>query len=186
MKFFSIKNIALSLIFSLSIFGLLACSNASATKSDLNKSDFPLAPTGLMQANLNKLDGSTFKLADYKGKVILVNVWATWCRPCLQEIPHLIELQTNHQAKGFEVIGLNLDSSEDAELIKSFQSRMNINYQLARGEDKIFEEFYKVSNKDAIPQTFLISRDGRLLGVFIGGGKALQRLIESVNKVMAE
>ena len=96
----------------------------------------------------------------------------------------MIKLQTAYKTKGFEIIGLNLD--EDAETVKPFNEAMKINYDLAIGDRDLFEEFYKVSKKDAIPQSFLINREGKLLGVFVGGGMSLKRLIDGVEKVMAE
>ena len=169
--------------------GFTACSNATATKSDntqsgFPKGDYPPAPTGLMQATLTKTDGTTFKLADYKGKVLVVNAWATWCGPCRQEMPELVRLQNELKDKGFEVIGLNVDADEDFTLIKDFGKEMGINYELVKGDEKLFLEFLKISKKDAIPQSFLIDRDGRLLGVFVGAGKSLQRLIEGVQKAV--
>ncbi|NJM54264.1 MAG: TlpA family protein disulfide reductase [Blastocatellia bacterium] len=139
-----------------------------------------------MQATLTRLDGSSLKLEDYRGKVLVVNVWATWCGPCRHEIPELIKLQDKHKAGGFEVIGLNLDEDEDAELIKEFAKEFNINYELLRGNHELFGEFYRVSKRDAIPQSFLIDREGKLLGVFVGGGSGLKKLIESVDKVVSE
>jgi thiol-disulfide isomerase/thioredoxin len=184
MKFLVNKKKSLVLTLCGMMLGLLSCSN-TANKTEQNK-DYPPAPPALMQASLTKVDGTNFKLEGYKGKVVLVNVWATWCGPCRQEIPELIKLQTANQDKGFEIIGLDLDEGDSPEMIKEFGSQLKINYPLARGEEKLFQEFYRVSQRDAIPQSFLIDREGRLLGVFVGGGGALKRLIESVNKVMAE
>lgn len=184
MKSLSIKT-ALILVLSLTVAIISGCSNMAAPP-ELKKSDYPPAPTNLMQATLTKLDGSTFKLSDYKGKVLIVNVWATWCGPCRQEIPHFIELQKELKDKGFEIIGLNVDDDDTPEAIKDFGKEMGVNYDLVKGESKLFGEFYKVSNRDAIPQSFLIDREGRLLGVFVGGGSALTRLINSAHKVTSE
>lgn len=181
------RKIFLVLVLSLIISMISACSGTNATPApEVRKSEYPPAPTALMQATLTKLDGSSFKLEDYRGKVLVVNVWATWCGPCRHEIPELIKLQNRHKAKGFEVIGLNLDEDEDAELIKEFSKEFEINYELARGESQLFKEFYQVSKRDAIPQSFLIDREGKLLGVFVGGGSGLKKLIESVDKVVSE
>lgn len=177
------KKIILFLVLSIIISVISACSGTTATPA-VKQGDYPPAPTNLMQASLTKLDGSSFKLNDYRGKVLLVNVWATWCGPCRQEIPELIELQNKHKAKGFEVIGLNVDEGEDAEMIKDFGKEFNVNYDLVRGESELFREFYQISKKDAIPQSFLIDREGKLLGVFVGGGSALKKLIVSVDKVV--
>lgn len=181
------KKVLLILVLSLLISIISACSGTTNNNTpEVKRGDYPPAPTGLMQANLTKIDGSSIKLSDYKGKVLLVNVWATWCGPCRNEIPELIELQDKHKAKGFEIVGLNLDEEETPEMIKDFGKEMNINYELARGEGQLFKEFYQVSKKDAIPQSFLIDREGKLLGVFVGGGSALKKLIDSVNKVVVE
>jgi thiol-disulfide isomerase/thioredoxin len=178
------KKIVLILI--LSLIGLIISGCTKTTPpSEVKSGDYPPAPPDLMNATLTKLDGSTFKLADYKGKVLIVNVWATWCGPCRQEIPEFIELQTDLKDKGLEIIGLNLDEMEGAELIKEFGKEMGVNYELVRGDSKLFREFYKVSNRDAIPQSFLIDREGRLLGVFVGGGgKTLQKLLDSAHKAV--
>lgn len=180
------KKIVLVLVVSIIISIISACSWTSATAPEVKKNDYPPAPANLMQSTLTKIDGGSFKLNDYKGKVLVVNVWATWCGPCRQEIPELIQLQNKHKAKGFEVIGLNLDEGEDAEMIKEFGKEMSINYELARGESDLFREFYNVSKRDAIPQSFLIDREGKLLGVFVGGGAALKKLIANVEKVVSE
>ncbi len=184
-----IKYLALLVVLIVVSTGFMACSNASATKSNNSQGkgsigDYPPAPTALMNATLTKTDGTTFKLSDYKGKVILVNAWATWCGPCLQEMPELVRLQTELKDQGFEVIGLNVDGDEDVELIKDFSKQRGINYDLVKGDEKLFLEFLKISKKDAIPQSFLIDREGRLLGVFVGAGNSLKRLVESVHKAV--
>ena len=188
-----VKKLVLLSVLSLIISSLSGCTNTGAAPeikqkepSQAKNSGYPPAPTSMMQATLTKLDGSTFKLADYQGKVLIVNVWATWCGPCRQEIPELVELQKELKDKGFEVIGLNLDEAEDAEMIKEFGKEMSVNYDLVKGDEQLFVEFLKVSKKNAIPQSFLIDRDGKLLGVFVGGGSALKRLIESAHKVTAD
>lgn len=178
------KKIILILVLSFIVSIISGCYATNKTSPEVKIGDYPPAPSALMNAKLTKLDGSTFKLSDYKGKVLLVNVWATWCGPCRNEIPELMELQSKHKAKGFEVIGLNLDEAEDAEMIKDFGKEFEVNYDLVRGESDLFREFYQVSKKDAIPQTFLIDREGKLLGVFVGGGGALRKLIDNVNKVV--
>lgn len=179
------KNTALIFVLSLIITVMSGCSGSSAS-SDFKTTDYPPAPANLMNATLTKLDGSTFKLADYKGKVLVVNVWATWCGPCRHEIPELIKLQKDLKEKGFEVVGLNVDDDETPEMIKGFAGEMGVNYDLVKGDHNLFLEFYKISKKDAIPQSFLIDREGKLLGVFVGGGPTtLKKLIDSANKVTA-
>lgn len=147
-------------------------SNPAAQENTGSKGDYPPAPAAIIQAELTKTDGTPFKIEDYKGKVVLVNLWATWCGPCKAEMPELVKIQEAHREKGFEIIGLNIDEEEDAEMIKAFGEQMGLNYQLAKGEYSLGKEFLKISKVDAIPQSFLIDREGRLVGVFIGGGKS--------------
>ena len=160
------------------------CGN-SGNQTSVNRGDYPPAPSKLMNASLTKLDGSTFKLTDYKGKVLVVNVWATWCGPCRIEIPHFVKLQDELKDKGFEIVGLNVDEEDTPEMIKEFGKEMNVNYDLVKSDENLFGEFLYVSKQNAIPQSFLIDREGRLLGVFVGGGdKTVSRLTENVKKII--
>src|SRR6266508_1365662 len=89
----------------------------SASTSNSEESSIPPLPENVMQASINLLDGQKAKLADYAGKVLIVDVWATWCGPCRPEIPHLVELANEYKGKGVEVIGLTNEKPEtDAEM----------------------------------------------------------------------
>ena len=195
MKLF-VKNTVLFICLSLVILMFAGCSTTSSVKlegnnsnvvdnkSNLPKSEYPSAPVPIMQAQLTKIDGTNFKLADYKGKVLLVNLWATWCGPCKAEMPEFVKLQEANKENGFEVIGLNVEEEETTDILKDFGEKMGINYQLVKGEESLAREFLKISKVDAIPQTFLIDRDGKLVGVFVGGGKNVEKIKDSVGKIM--
>lgn len=165
---------------------LALLSGCPASSNTLPKSDYPAMPGEIMQTEIFNLDGTKFKLEDYRGKVLLVNLWATWCGPCRREMPDLVKLQQDNKNRGFEIIGVNVDESEDAELIKQFSQSMGLNYQLGMSDHNLYSEFVKLSKFDAIPQSFLIDREGRLTGVFVGGGKAVPKLIEAANKLAQE
>ena len=182
--------IALSLVFS----SLTGCPTAN-TKSDANNpqtstspaksSEFPLAPTGILQSEIKMLDGTTFKLADKKGKVLLINLWATWCGPCRSEMPELIAMQEKYKDKGFEIIGLDTDKSESVSEIQSFAEQMKLNYQLGYADEKLFGEFVKLSKMNGIPQSIVIDRESRLTGVFAGGGAGVvNKMKETVEKIV--
>src|ERR1044072_4771232 len=89
-----------------------APSNTAEVSSEKNKGNYPPAPSAIMQNENKLLDGTTFKLEDKKGKIVLVNLWATWCGPCIGEMPHIVEMQEKYKDKGFEVIGLDSDEGE--------------------------------------------------------------------------
>lgn len=180
------KKVVLIVCLSLLAALVSSCETKEGQTITNNPGDYPPAPTKLMNATFSRLDGSTFKLTDYKGKVLIVNVWATWCGPCRHEIPAFVKLQTELKDKGFEIVGLNVEEEDTLEMIKDFGNELNVNYDLVTSEENLFGEFYYVSKMNAIPQSFLIDREGRLLGVFVGGGnQTLKKLIDNSRKVVA-
>ncbi|MGI8638861.1 MAG: TlpA disulfide reductase family protein [Pyrinomonadaceae bacterium] len=153
---------------------------------EAKKSDYPPAPVGVSQAEIKNLDGSTFKIEEKKGKVVLLNLWATWCGPCRAEMPELIALQDKYRDKDFEVIGLNTDD-ESVEEIKDFAAKMKLNYTLAWADGKLRNELLRISKYNGIPQSYMIDREGKLRGVFTGGGaKVINQLKETAEKVINE
>lgn len=168
----------------------VANSSVASGNADTNaarkKSEYPAMPVAVAQTEIKKIDDSTFKLADKKGKVLLVNLWATWCGPCRGEMPHLVEMQETHEDKGFEIIGLDVDP-EPVEEIKEFAEKMKLNYQLGWASRDLVNEFYRISKFDGIPQSYVIDRDGNLRGVFTGGGRdVVEKMKETVDKVVTE
>lgn len=162
-------------------------SNTTAPQPEKPKVNYPPAPSAIMTADVKNLDGATFKLQDKKGKVVLVNLWATWCPPCIGEIPHLAEMQEKYKDKGFEVIGLDIDEGETREKIESFAAKHKINYQLGWTNDAMANEFIKLSKLPGIPQSILINREGQLTGVFAGGSpKVIGQMKQTVEKIVNE
>ncbi|MEO7538792.1 MAG: TlpA disulfide reductase family protein, partial [Pyrinomonadaceae bacterium] len=153
--------------------------------------NYPPVASGLAEAPFELIDGTTKKLADYKGKVIMMNVWGIWCGPCRAEMPHLVEMQEKYREKGFEIIGLNIGDQggnpEKIEEIQKFSDQMKLNYTLARIQGPNIRQFYAVTKQEVVPQTILVDRDGRLRGVFIGGGQRIfDSMMEVLDKTMAE
>ncbi len=108
---------------------------------------------------LKDLDGKTVKMADYKGKVVILDFWATWCPPCKKEIPGFINLQKKYGDKGLVVVGVSLDEGGPA-VVKPFAQKMGINYPLVMGDQKTAAAFGGI---EAIPTTFVIDRDGNVV-----------------------
>ncbi len=114
---------------------------------------------------LKDLDGKPVKLSDFKGKVVLLNFWATWCPPCREEVPALIALQNKYKDQGLVVIGLSVDQGGPA-AVKSFAKRMKINYPIVLGDEKTAAAY---GNVQVIPTTFFIDRAGDIVGEREGG-----------------
>lgn len=158
--------------------------NTTETKKDSNPNGYPLAPSAILQSEIKMLDGTTFKVQDKKGKVILLNLWATWCGPCRSEMPHLVEMQEKYRDKGLEIIGLNTDQESIGE-INDFAAKMKLNYAQGYSDSKLTNEFVNLSKMNGIPQSILIDRENRLTGVFAGGGpKVVNSMKETVDKVV--
>lgn len=126
----------------------------------------PLPPE-VLNAPIQTVDGRTIRLADYAGKVVVLDLWATWCPPCRDEIPHLVEISREYAGRGVEVIGLDVDQREDAQTITSFMERFGANYTLGLAEDIVGPAMVR-ERGGAIPQTYVITRDGRILTRFVG------------------
>ena len=166
--------------------GNTAATNTSETNT-AKKSEYPPLATAVAQADMRNMDGSTSKVADMKGKVLLLNMWATWCGPCRGEMPDLVKMQDEHRDKGFEIIGLNTDDGDTKEMVEEFAKELNLNYTLVWAPTDMQNGLLKISNFNGIPQSFVIDRDGNLRGVFRGGGKAeVMKMKELVAKVVAE
>jgi peroxiredoxin len=113
---------------------------------------------------LKDADGKVVRLADYKGKVVLLDFWATWCGPCRIEIPWFTELQRKHKDKGLEVLGVSMDD-EGWEVVKPFLADVGVNYRVLMGNDATAQKYGGV---DALPTTFLIDREGKIAAVHVG------------------
>ena len=167
--------------------GAETSANAPAnTETTKKKSDYPPIASAVAQADIKNLDGSTFKVADKKGKVLLLNLWATWCGPCRAEMPTLVRMQEEHRAHDFEVIGLNTDE-ETVEQINEFATQMKLNYSLVWADTKLQAALLRISKFDGIPQSFIVDRDGNLRGVFRGANPAdIKQMEELVSVIVNE
>jgi cytochrome c biogenesis protein CcmG/thiol:disulfide interchange protein DsbE len=171
-----------------------AASPAPANVAGSGKSrsaEFPPLASGLAQAEFELLDGTKFKVTDKKGKVLLLNLWGTWCGPCREEMPHLVEMQNKYADQGLEIIGLNIGdgsgSPEPTEQINSFVEKMKLNYTIARSQNSSTVEFYRITKQQVVPQTLLVDKEGHLRGMFIGGGARVINLMkETLDKTMSE
>ncbi len=118
--------------------------------------------------DLKDTEGKPVTKAEFKGKVLMVNVWGTWCPPCRRELPDLVAAYTKFKPQGFEVVGLNTENEtgdEANELIKESMKTYNINYRCALGEEKTFQQ---IPDFSAVPTTLFFDREGKLKARLIG------------------
>lgn len=112
---------------------------------------------------VNDLDGNVVSTAALRGKVVLINFWATWCPPCRQEIPELIDL-ANRYKDGLQVVGISMDDADAAD-VKDFATRMGMNYPVVMGGREIITPYGGVPG---LPTTYIINRDGRIVQKHVG------------------
>jgi thiol-disulfide isomerase/thioredoxin len=145
----------------------------------------PWAPDGHRRApdfRIRTLDGRQIALSDFRGKVLVVDFWATWCPPCREEVPLLVDLKTTHGDRGLEILGLTIEDPEDeVEQVRHFVREFGVNYTIGFAPEGMFEAFVG-PGEHPIPQTFLFDREGRLREHLIGydpltDGRRLRRAI---------
>lgn len=138
--------------------GLCQCVEADADdQADLVGS---VAPNFVLPG----LSGGMVRLSDFKGKIVLLDFWATWCAPCRREVPGFNRLQRQFAATGFTVIGVALDE-EGARVVGPIAQRLGIAYPVAIGTERIAADYGGIQ---ALPTAVLIGRDGRVIGVCVG------------------
>jgi len=129
----------------------------------------PSLPSSVREAEMPSVSGSAIKLANYSGKVVLVNLWATWCGPCRLETPELVKLHQEYHSKGLEMVGLSTENPEDsAEMVRDFVREYNVDYPIGWATREVALSFMQLSGRNAIPQSFIIAPDGRVLNQFVG------------------
>jgi peroxiredoxin len=109
------------------------------------------------------LDGKTIRLNDYRGKLVLLNFWATWCGPCIAEIPRFSTWQTKFGPQGFQVIGVSMD--DDPAPVQKFNRKHQPNYPIVMGDEHLGELYGGVLG---LPISYLISPEGKIIGRYQG------------------
>ena len=124
-------------------------------------------PASITDVELKALTGEPIKLSAYAGKVLIVNLWATWCGPCRQEIPELIKLYKEFRAQGLEIVGLSTENPEgSAAAVRQFVQDYDVNYRIGWASNDV--AITLMQGRDSIPQSFVIGRDGRIIKRFVG------------------
>ena len=159
----------------LAAFGVSSCnSNDPAAATPANRASatgrpasLAMLPQPILNAENKASSGGPIKLANYSGKVLLVNLWATWCGPCRMETPELVKLHKEFQSRGVEMIGLSTEDPEaSAESVSEFVREYNVDYHIGWATREVAQTL--MQGRTSIPQSFVIARDGRIVKRFIG------------------
>ena len=145
----------------------VSISNKPVSINDVPQTNLPMPPSKpLAEMSWTSFDGKQQKLGELKGKVVVLDFWATNCPPCIEEIPHLNELQTRYGTDNLQIVGLHVGDDDDRKLVPEFAGRLKIVYPLAAPEDKLMR--FVFATDDVIPQTAVFNRDGKLVRKFVG------------------
>lgn len=147
----------------------VARNNESAPQPVAPAAPAPLVtlPMSITNAELKAITGAPIKLSTYNGKVLLVNLWATWCGPCRLETPELVKLHKEFRAQGLEVVGLSTENPDaSADKVREFVHNFDVDYRIGWATPEVAIEL--MQGRDAIPQSFVISRSGRIIRRFVG------------------
>jgi peroxiredoxin len=130
--------------------------------------------------SLKDANGQTVRLADYRGKVVLLDFWATWCGPCKIEIPWFMEFEKEFKDQGFAVLGVSMD--EDGwSAIKPYVQNMKMNYRVLLGNDAISTAY---GGLDSLPTTLLIDREGGIASTHVGVSMGKEEFKDAIVKLL--
>ena len=173
----------LRLVSTLIVLGLVAAFAASSCNSNDPESKAPATaakpgaspaatlpvPPVVLATEMRSTNGQPIKLSNYSGKVLLVNLWATWCGPCRRETPELVRLHKEYQARGVEMVGLSTeDPIASAQSVHDFVQQFQVDYQVGWATRDVAIALMQLSGRSSIPQSFIITRSGRIKKQFIG------------------
>ena len=188
---------------SIFLLALLLCGLAGCNSNDVSRNNttspsaggppgtaLPMPPVN--GGTINNL-GWTFSggkrnlFSEFKGKVLVLDFYATWCDPCRRSVPHLIELQKKFEDQGLQVVGLNVGGADDEARVPDFAKEFGIQYPLAQPDEELVT--FLLGNTDAIPQTFIFDRQGqlaeRLIGYGENGGQRIDNAVAAALKTPA-
>ncbi|HEV7797040.1 MAG TPA: TlpA disulfide reductase family protein [Pyrinomonadaceae bacterium] len=184
-----LNSTALLRIFTLAIVAALAISIGACSKqsdreatpvlSGPPSTTFPMPPSNA-RAEIGWVlsDGKRARLADYQGKVLVLDFYATWCGPCRKSIPRLIGLQNNYGSRGLHIVGLNVGGPDDRIKVNNFAAELGIQYPLGFPDRALSDLF--LSDHQTIPQTFVFGREGQIVKRFIGYDETIEVELEKV------
>ena len=146
------------------MFSLYSCSGSKTNAATKAASAAEAARKPAPNFTLKDENGASVSLADYKGKVVLLNFWATWCGPCQIEIPWFMQFEQQYKSQGFAVLGVSMDD-DGWQAVKPFIASRKVNYRILLGNDSVGSLY---GGLDDLPTSFVIDREGRLAYTHVG------------------
>jgi thiol-disulfide isomerase/thioredoxin len=153
-----------------------------AERASVAPAELTVLPESVLKRQLKALDKGSFSLADFGGKVLVVNLWASWCGPCRREVPEYEKVRKEFAGRGVEFIGLTAeDPRTSSDRVRQFARDLNFGFRLGWADREMAAAL--MNGRNAIPQTLVIAPDGRILSHWRGyspgqGGNHLREIIE--------
>ncbi len=149
--------------------------NQAVSINDVPQPGVPSKP--VEQMSWAAFDGQKLKMKDFEGKAVILDFWATYCKPCLEEIPHLNELQAKYGPENLAIVGLHVGGEEDRPKVPEFVERLKIAYPLGYPEGALTSFIF--GRQTAIPQTAVFDRRGKLVRKIVGFDERIKRDLDS-------
>jgi peroxiredoxin len=160
----------LLVVLAVALIASVGCDNKSESKEKGTDGTF----AGLPDVTLPDVNGNMVSLSDFEGKVVILDFWATWCGPCIAEIPHFKELYSTYHDQGLEIVGVSVDANAE-EVVPPFVEEHGITYTILLGNPGLQRKY----NLRGLPTTYIIDQKGRVVEKFLGyrDKEAFERLI---------
>jgi len=169
------KKFYLSIVFPLLFLVFFSCNMPQNTGSNNLKN-----VSQLPDFSLKNLEGKTVQSEDFSQKILVINFWATWCPPCLKEIPHLNELFLDFRSRGVIVLGISMDQG-DPDVVQQFIQRHDVKYPVVMGTSSVGDDFGGIRG---LPTTFIVDQNGEIIKRFDGYRpsypKAMKRTVDQI------
>jgi thiol-disulfide isomerase/thioredoxin len=156
----------------------VAVSNRPVSINDVRQTNVPMPPSKpISEMTWTDFDGKDQKLKDFQGKVVILDFWATYCPPCIEEIPHLNALRAKYGDENLQIIGLHVGGEEDRPLVPEFVERLKISYPLATPEDELTRFIF--AGRTDIPQTAVFDRKGTMVKKIVGFSDDIKKELDA-------
>jgi thiol-disulfide isomerase/thioredoxin len=182
-----VRAVVVCLSLTVGVFRVAAQQEGRALDKSIEPSQLVTLPANVVDVELKRLGGGSFRLSDYSGKPMVLYLWATWCIPCRLETPALVKLQRRFRSRGLVVIALSTENPVDSEEeVRDFARRFSVNHLTGWATSEV--AITLLQGRDAIPQAYVISRSRKIVRRFVGFDQVTTpRLLRaSIQKALAE